>query len=397
MRIHPESISIYEDIKKSDYPLFKHKVKIRIQFDYSPKVTVDLGDYTVEPYDVYMKDSSGNVIYHTKVYSGYYSYSFRKWIDDVTVTVHDKFGEVVSSFNLYDKIRTGNVIISFDSSSLGDTIAWFPYVEKFREKHNCANLMVTTFWNKLFEPEYPEMTFKNPGYRGGDPDVVIGLGWYNEDDRNVHKKDPRTCNLQEVAADILGVEYVGDIRPRIFSKGLRSKPTDRKYVCIGTESIAAAKHWNYPDGWQSLVTLLRGAGYEVVLIHRQGNNLRGVIDKSGEIEIEDRISDLLQCEFFIGVSSGLSWLAWALDVPTVVISGFTHKFCEFSGSSLRIINESVCHGCFNDPNHKFDRGDWWWCPRHKNTERHFECTKSIDPLSVFNSIMDWTENQNKSS
>lgn len=391
MRIHPETISIYDGIEKSEYPIFKHKVKIKAVFDYFPKVTIELGDYTVEPYEVYIRDSAGNEIYHSSIKSGYYSCSFRRWVDDITIFVYDSTGKEVSKFNIYEKIRHGNVIVSLDSSSLGDTISWFPYVERFLQKHKCSNLTVTTFWNKLFESEYPEMSFKNPGYRGGDPDIVIGIGWYNEEDGNIHKKDPRLCNLQEVAADILGVDYVGDIRPRISSVKKNNKPTDKKYVCIGTESTAAAKHWNYPGAWQHLVNLLRGAGYEVVLIHRQGNHLTGVIDKSGEIEIQDRISDLLQCEFFIGVSSGLSWLAWALGVPTVVISGFTHKFCEFSSNTLRIINENVCHGCFNDPNHKFDRGDWWWCPRHKNTERHFECTKSIDPLSVFNSILEWVK------
>jgi hypothetical protein len=39
------------------------------------------------------------------------------------------------------------------------------------------------------------------------------------------------------------------------------------------------------------------------------------VDRTGERPIEDTISDILNCEFFIGVSSGLSWLAWGLDVP----------------------------------------------------------------------------------
>jgi hypothetical protein len=32
--------------------------------------------------------------------------------------------------------------------------------------------------------------------------------------------------------------------------------------------------------------------------------------------------------------------------------------------------------------HKFDRGDWNWCPRLKNTERMFECTTKIHPEQV---------------
>ena len=388
MRIHPESISIYEDIKKAEYPIFKHKVKIRVQIDYSPKVTVEVGDYNVEPYMIHMKDSSGNMLYSSQIESGLYSYAFRRWVDDFNIFVYDKHGNEVAHFNLFEKLRNGKILVAFESSSLGDTLAFFPYLNKFAERHNCADLTATTFWNNLFEDQYPNIKFQHPGYREDDIDVLLGLGWYREDDRNYHKKDPRLCNLQEVAADLLGVEYTGDIRPLLPSK-LNRRPTESKYVCIGTESTAAAKHWNYPGGWQTLVDLLRYSGYEVVVIHKQGTDLNNIIDKSGVIDIHDRISDLLQCEFFIGVSSGLSWLSWSLNVPTVVISGFTHKFCEFSDNSLRIINDKVCHGCFNDTANKFDRGDWWWCPVHKGTERHFECTKTITPEYVHESIINW--------
>ena len=388
MQIHPESIAIYKDIKRSEYPIFEHKVKIRIQMDYSPKVTIEVGDYNVEPYEVQIRDSSGNILYQSKLESGFNCYAFRRWVDNFDIYVYDSERNQVAHFNLFEKLRTGKVIVAFESSSLGDTLAFFPYLNKFAETHNCSDLTVTTFWNHLFETQYPNIKFQYPGFREDGIDVLIGMGWYEEEDRNIHKKDPRLCNLQEIAADILGVEYAGDIRPKL-PKVLSKRPTESKYVCIGTESTAAAKHWNYPGGWQKLVDMLRESGYEVVLIHRQGNNLKNVIDKSGEIDIKYRISDLLQCEFFIGVSSGLSWLSWGLNVPTVVISGFTHKFCEFSDNTLRIINEEVCHGCFNNINYKFDRGDWWWCPANKNTERHFECTKSITPEHVHESIINW--------
>ena len=39
-------------------------------------------------------------------------------------------------------------------------------------------------------------------------------------------------------------------------------------------------------------------------------NPTGIIDKSGDLPIEDRIGDLKYAELFIGVSSGLSWLAF---------------------------------------------------------------------------------------
>ena len=112
----------------------------------------------------------------------------------------------------------------------------------------------------------------------------------------------------------------------------------------------------YPDG----VTIYKGG------------NLQEVID------------DLSTCEFFIGLGSGLSWLAWACKLPVVLISGFSEKWAETALDTYRVINESVCHGCFNSE--RLDAGDWNWCPLHKDTDRMFECTKQISSDMVINEI-----------
>jgi len=258
MQIDKESIAIYDDIKRSDYPIFKHKVNIRAQFDQTPKVTIDFGDFNVEPYTVHIKDSTGSIIYSSQISTGYFCYAYRRWIDDITILVYDKNNVQVHEFNLLNFIRYGKVIVALESSSLGDTLAWVPYVNRFAEVHNCSDITITTFWNHLFEGQYDSLKFKHPGYREDNIDVLIGVGWYQESDINHHKVDPRLCPLQKVASDILGLEYIGEIRPRL-KKTIKEPPTDKKYICIGTESTAAAKHWNYPGGWQQLIDLFKRA------------------------------------------------------------------------------------------------------------------------------------------
>ena len=101
--------------------------------------------------------------------------------------------------------------------------------------------------------------------------------------------------------------------------------------------------------------------------------------KEGEelLPISDRVNDLYFCDFFIGLGSGLSWLAWALNKPVILISGFSNTQTEFY-TPYRVINKDVCNSCWNDPECvPFDKSDWMWCPRHKDTSRHFECTKKI--------------------
>ena len=105
----------------------------------------------------------------------------------------------------------------------------------------------------------------------------------------------------------------------------------------------------------------------------------------------DIVNYLLHSEFFIGLSSGLSWLAHALGKKVVMISNFTEDWTEFDLSLpdyIRITNKSVCHGCWNKVNidHTFNTSDWYWCPKHQNTNRQFECHTSITPQMVMDQI-----------
>jgi autotransporter strand-loop-strand O-heptosyltransferase len=97
---------------------------------------------------------------------------------------------------------------------------------------------------------------------------------------------------------------------------------------------------------------------------------------------------LYHADLFIGLSSGLSWLNWALNKKTVMISNFTNEDHEFSSNTIRILNKNVCNGCWNSSDIRFDAGDWNWCPKLKNTDRQFECHKSIKIKDVINQIED---------
>jgi hypothetical protein len=77
-----------------------------------------------------------------------------------------------------------------------------------------------------------------------------------------------------------------------------------------------------------------------------------------------------------------------------MISNFTEDWHEIDLSIsdyIRITDKSVCHGCWNlvGKEYKFDYNDWYWCPRHKDTDRQFECHKSIKPEMVFEKIKGW--------
>jgi len=284
-------------------------------------------------------------------------------------------------------LENKRVYISFGSKSLGDTLAWIPYCEVFRKKHGCQ-LIVSTFLNSLFKDQYPEIDFVEPG------EVVLNiyaqyrLGWfYNEDgelNSNIHKTDIKTQPLQKTATDILGLDYK-EIRPNLNLPNVEKK----KKVGIGFHSTSQAKYWNNKNGWQEVVDYLNNLGYECMIYSKEGdgymNNFypKGVsVFKGGNLQ--EVINDLSTCEFFIGLGSGLSWLAWACKLPVVLISGFSEKWAETKLDTYRVINENVCHGCFNWD--RLDAGDWDWCPLHKGTDRQFECSKQITSEMVIKEI-----------
>jgi len=108
-------------------------------------------------------------------------------------------------------------------------------------------------------------------------------------------------------------------------------------------------------------------------------------DQTGDIPLIERARWLAHADFFVGLSSGLSWVAWAVGTPVVMVSGFTRPTTEFA-TPYRVVNYHACNSCWSDPRESFDRHDFLACPRHKDTPRQFECTRLITADQVIATI-----------
>jgi autotransporter strand-loop-strand O-heptosyltransferase len=193
-------------------------------------------------------------------------------------------------------------------------------------------------------------------------------------------------SLCQIATSILGLSNI-EYKPKL---NITPNKHSKKYVCIATQSTCQAKYWNNQNGWKTVIEAIKSKGYEVWCIDRYnsfGTKSKmnyipeGCIDKTGDISLKDRLGQIAGAEFFIGLSSGLSWMAWAVDKPVIMISGFTKKYNEFY-TPHRVINENVCNGCWNDTTIKFDASNWMWCPRGKN----FECSTEISSEMVLEQV-----------
>lgn len=342
-------------------------------------------------YAQFINKRNGNIIYSCDLYNGGWSMTLIKYFIDYNIKVFDKLtDEILLDYHI--DLLEKNVFISFESSALGDTIAWMNSIEDFKLKHRC-NLILSTFHNNLFEESYPDIKFIKPGEVAFGIFAQYRIGWFYREDSSVdsthHPRDFKSIPLHQTTSDILGIDFV-EKRPRIKIPEL-PKPIEGDYVVIGPHSTTQAKFWNNPQGWKALVDFFTKIGWKVVVVSKEGNGFmgnyfpEGVIDKSGNLPLESRINDIRWSKMFIGLGSGLSWLAWAIGCPLTIISGFSNPFTEPTGDNiLRIHNSSVCNSCFN--RHRLNGGDWMWCPDKKDTPEQFICTKSITPESVIEKI-----------
>ena len=337
---------------------------------------IELNANITTPFRVEIFDDKENLEYKTELKSGMYSKLDRNYYTKWKTKLY--LDDLV--FEHEFDLENSRVFIVFESSSLGDTIAWMPYCEEFRKKHNC-HVIVSSFINSMFEDQYPKIEFVEPGEVVFNLKALYRLGWFY--DYNKEPVLPNTIPLQKSAANILGLDYK-EIHSRIYFDP-KERPYPEKYICIAPRSTAGCKLWNNPTGWLELTKYISDKGYKIINISKDGEQIEGVENISDD-SMENTKNVIFHSEFVIGLSSGLSWLSWSLGKHVVMISNFTDADHEFTINCTRITNPSVCNGCWNNPMFKFDKGDWNWCPEHKDTDRQFECHKSITADMVINQI-----------
>lgn len=372
---------------------------IRFDFNYGARVVVP--PRTEGKWRVRLRDlDTGNILFQSENQGAFVSSSKRYYVRiGVTVWEVDDAGTATEVLSHDYDARDREVLIQLPVGTIGDTIGWFPYVARFAREHGAR--VICAMADNLI-----------PLLRGTHPDVHLvtheevedqkitervyatySVGLFFTDKDNVHQPtDFRHVGLHRTAGYILGVDPKEE-PPQLWIPD-DPRPIAEPYVCIAVQSSTQCKYWNNPRGWHEVVRFLKDSGFRVICIdqkqvHGMGivwNHIpHGVEDETGDRPLVERALWLKHAAFFVGLSSGLSWLAWAAGTPVVMISGFTHANNEFE-TPYRVINWHACNSCWNDVRHQFDHKDFLWCPRHSGTPRQFECTRLITPEHVIATI-----------
>lgn len=368
--------TFYQKVTDPNYTKPIRKNKIHISFINGPKVEI-LGD---EEKEYFVEFFDGDQLIHSdKIKNNMWTSCGRQYYTNWIIKIN---GETYHKFNPEGK----RILISLDSKSIGDTIAWTPYAVEFSKKHKCK-VILSTFHNEWFRglPEYENIDFINPGTSVGCYSH-FKIGWFRGNDNKWNKFDmyPNQVNLiplQKTASDILGLDFK-EVNYGLFFKK-KERPIKSKYVVFGPQSTAGCKEWSY-ENWVTLSKMIRELGYKVIVLSNNEYKISQTQNVYGQSW--DVVANYLyHAEAFIGLGSGLSWFNWALGNHTYMINGFAEENHEFSTKITKISN-NLCIKCWNDPVLTFDTGDWNWCPVYKDTERQHICQKSITPLQVFNEL-----------
>ena len=366
-----------------------------LEFDFNYGLRLHVSKHG-DPRRVLVRDRrSGNLLMDAVLEPNYGLVAPKKYFMDYRIEVRDPDTHELLDF--YDmNLKDRDVLIQLPySGALGDTIAWFSYVTGFIDEHKCrAHVLMPPHIAEIFKPFYKDsIIFETwDSAKKLRPLATYYLGLFFKGDEDWQPVDFRTIGLARQAASILGVEHLLENAPCVDLSAERK--IKERYVVVATQASAHAKCWNNPAGWRLVIKNLRERGYRVICIDRSAESGSGDIwhcmpngceDFTGDRPLQERIDIIKDADFFIGLNSGLSWLAWCCEVPVVVISGICADFGEFD-TPYRVCARHVCHGCWNDTRYEFDHGDYMWCPKHKGTTRAYECTKCISAKQVIDTI-----------
>ncbi len=307
----------------------------------------------------------------------YIEWEIALWLDGALVFYHQ-----------FDPTEQ-RVLFRFPRPALGDTISLLPYLDQFRKIFDCdAFVELPPAFDGIIKNYYPHL--KMTSDRPDDLYATFFIsGWMNVPTASPF--DMRSIPMESFGVVLFNTPKISRLSKKIFTPTV-PRSIEQKYVCIGVQASANPKCWLNPGGWDRVVDYLKSLGYRVLCIDRDRkcSNLdltvempTGAEDFSGDYTLIDRVNQLAYADFFIGLGTGLSWLAWSVDIPVVLISGISEPWCEFA-SAYRVHNPLVCHGCFNDT--RIEAQHIAHCVHHKGTPQAYECSKNITAQQVISAI-----------
>ncbi|MBR2216273.1 MAG: autotransporter strand-loop-strand O-heptosyltransferase [Selenomonadaceae bacterium] len=359
---------------------------LRIDFNGGLRLQIPTGNWRViigdyDSGEIYFDDNvAERVLISWEKY--YVRWQVEVYLDDERVLAH-----VVD-------LKGQKVHLICNTARLGDTLTFLPYVKAMRDFYRAE----VTYWTF---PQYRELAahlLPQSPLADAPPEDSYATYYLSAvvELPGLSPFDIRTVPMTQWGQIMLGLPKPAELIWQRHPKKPRTKSAKKSgqnpYVCIAVQASSVLKGWLYPGGWEAVTDYLRQKGYRVLCIDKdREQSAAGVTircpekaeDCTGDISLVERLRLLSQAEFFVGLSSGLAWLANIAGCPVVMIAGFTRPWFEFP-TPYRVYNRLVCNGCLNDL--RSERHNTV-CPRFApDSEHYLECCAKISPGMVIEAI-----------
>lgn len=352
---------------------------LRIDFNFGLRLDIPNGDWHVKisDYDseivVFDADISDIRLISVEKY-------YIRWQVEIYLNGESIFAHILD-------LKNQSIQIVLNGKCLGDFLAFMPYVNEFQKHYKCnlTTYISTNYLRELLSYFCPDIK------QSENIDYNFYATYYPtfiSTEIPILPVDARNTPINRLAGNILGLNYVV---PKIKYRPAKFRQIKEPYVCIGVQASEVRKGWLYPNGWDIVTEYLKSLGYRVLCIDKNPEEVFKnysnrkpdfAEDFTGNISLIERADMLYYAEFFIGLGSGLSWLANAVGCPVIMIAGFSNDWYEFY-TPYRVSNPLMCGGCINDIRVMYFKN---FCPYHNGTIRELECQKNISPRQIINAI-----------
>ena len=206
---------IYNNVKPLHLPF--REPENRFTFHFVEGAFLEILGPEERQYRAVFTDQKTNEVVHESIISNnMWTKSNRQYFTEWLIQVFDLATNELVFEHRYD--ATGKrVYIHMDSTAVGDTLAWFPFIDEFRKKHNCE-VITSTFHNNWFIKTYPEIKFVKPGTQVNDIYAMYNVGWFYDEDHKVNLNknvtEFKNIPLGKTSSDILGLEYI-ETKPKV--------------------------------------------------------------------------------------------------------------------------------------------------------------------------------------
>lgn len=175
-----------------------------ILFDFNDGIRILFPQNQKEYHVVFSDSDTGVILFSQDTVPGAFITSVKKFYICFQLAIYEKGGKEPLFTHDFDA-RDKEVMIQIPVGTLGDSIGWFSYVERFQRKHRCRLICVMNQWIiDIVKNQYPDIVFITPAQtKNYKPYACYHMGLFFRGDVDHQPIDFRYIGLHRTAGFVL--------------------------------------------------------------------------------------------------------------------------------------------------------------------------------------------------